>query len=191
MMMRKHMKKNVRLLCVLLALSAGLVIGCTSMIGFSGGRTTEGPKELKLAPGFYTVWTQIPKGDGNVVFWFGKTDPLGGYITINKIFVNTQPSADGAIPMLDFTANPFEASESDFWWSNFEKNVSGGKYSCGTSSGEKWGGGFNYRSFRNYSYIGFSIFLDKAAFARLGDALVEIDGTYIKFANMVQPLLEE
>jgi hypothetical protein len=187
------MKKDSKLLWVaaLVMLSMGLV-GCTSMIGFKDGDRPSGQaEELKLTPGYYTVWTEIPKGDGNVIFWFGKTNPKGGYITINKIFANTQPSEDGAVTIVDYTANPFETPESVYWWANFEKNITGGKYSCGTSSGEKWGGGFNHRNFRNYTYIGFSILLDKTTFARLGDALVEIDGTYIKFADMVKPLLQE
>lgn len=176
------------------AVFAGLCAGCTSMMGFgSGGRSAgqENPGEFTLKPGYYTVWTEIPAGSGDVIFWFGKTDPRLAYITINKIYANNSESEDGAFVLVDFSANPFETPDTTYWWANFEKNVSGGKYMCGATSGEKWGGGFNHRQIRDYKYIGFSIWLDKVSFARIGDSLAEINGTSIRFIDMVKPLLAQ
>ena len=184
------MKKNSRCLWLMLALSVCPLSGCTSMLGFSGA-ASEGLGPFTLSPGYYTVWTEIPRGDGNIIFWFGKADPRGGYITIDKIFMNNEPSAEGATLVLDFTANPFSAGEPEFWWANFENYVIGGRYSCGTSSGNRWGGGFNFKNFRDYNYIGFSVLLDRNTVSRMGDALVEINGTTVKFADLVRPLLQE
>jgi len=184
------MKNQCLWLMLTISVCSLIGFGCTSMVGFKGA-ASEGLGQFTLDPGYYTVWTEIPRGDGNIVFWFGKADPRGGYITIDKIFMSKTPSADDAALVLDFTANPFQAGEPDFWWANFENYVTGGRYSCGTSSGDRWGGGFNYKGFRDYSYIGFSILLDKNTVSRMGDALAEINGTQVKFADLVRPLLGE
>ena len=187
------MKKDGKSLWVLTAitLSMVLVTGCTSMIGFKDSqRSAEGPGEFNRPPGYYTVWTESGGGDGNIIFWAGKSK--SGYITIDKIYMNTAPSMEGAVVVMDFTANPFVTPDSLYWWANFESWVNGGKFSFGSSGGEKWGGGFNPRNFKDFSYIGFSVLLDKTAYPRLGDVLLELDGENIYFADLVkQQILEE
>ncbi|MCL2880035.1 MAG: hypothetical protein FWF29_07310, partial [Treponema sp.] len=190
--MMKASKLALVFLAVLLVL--GLGIGCkgTGDDSRSGVSTTT----KWTGDGFYTVWIDHSDIAGQDTMFYAGGDG-GGSITVEKVIANNTTSKTGAFTIVDYSVNPFVPPatdgdpgmvNTDFWWGNFG-TPQNNKLTFGASGALTEGPGFSYKSLGNYTYIGFSVWLDAASIAAMGDAQIKIGGksgyTYFKFADLV------
>jgi len=161
--------KIVKLAAVLLFLATALT-GCQT--------TRVAPAEIDSSPwstdGWVTVIRAIDNIDGTIHFHAGGGGR--GFLEIQKIFVNNNPSATDAAVLFDFAAAQThqEPGMGNLWWVNPE--LLGGIRDGGTENGRfmfasngdeyRYGGGFGSPLLGENAYIGFVIRTDNGGNAR-------------------------